>query len=282
MKELYQSISMDEGRIKIIEHYNDICIVTKKTIKREVINTAEMNTHLQNTKQFEWQNELYKVVTPKIIFWDQAKGTLGLELKKGNNLEALLSSTEGNRTQNINFTHQFLEWMKTTGTFWRGVAPRHIIINYDQKEISLLDFERPINLKPDGFDNEEFNNMLRGLVHEEFCAFLFEDEQQVVFPDIWKTKELNKTIPLSVIHGKRVKLLLEKLFGPFGESVQTEQLHFVYRFMSSIITPFFIEGKPFYPLKAIDKKTKGAESYVDILLQLCKMDKPQWPRYLEG
>ena len=185
------------------------------------------------------------------------------------------------RTQNVNFTHHFIEWMKNTGTFWRGVAPRHILINSNQKEISLLDFERPITLKQNGFNNEEYTKLLRGLVHEEFCAFLFEDEQHLIFPNFWNINVSQEDIPLNIIHGKRVKLLLEYFFGQLRETVQTEQLHFVYKFMSSIVTPFFIENKPFFPLKAIDETAREPKDYVDTILQLSKIDKSKWPTYLK-
>lgn len=280
MKELYKSVSMDEGRVGIIEHSDSVYVVTKKTTTTEVVNTATMNNHLHSVRPFALQGEPYQVVAPKIIAWDETTGSLVLELKEGENLEALLSSSEGNRASIVIFTRHFLEWMKDTGTFWRGAAPRHIIINSGQKEISLFDFERPIAVKQGGFKDEEFKKMSRGLVHEEFCAFLFEDEQQVVFPNFWDADTSKNIIPLASIHGKRIKLLLENLFGPIGDSVQEEQLNFVYRFMSSAVTPFFIEGKPFYPLKAIDEKTRGAENYVDIILQLSKVDRSQWPAYL--
>lgn len=280
MKELYRSISMDEGRIDVLEHPDGFCVVTKITTVKEVENMVEINTHLLSVKPFKWQDDLYKVVTPKIVSWDEAIKVLTLELKEGDNLEASLSSAGDNRKQNIDFTHQFFEWMKATGTFWRGAAPRHIVINSNQKEISLLDFERPVTLRQIGFKDEEFNTLLRGLVHEEFCAFLFDDEQSVVFPDIWKIESYNEVIRLNTIHGKRIKLLLEFFFGFLGETIRTEQLHFVYEFMSSIVTPFLFEGKQFYPLKAIDKKTKMAEDYVDMVLQLSKIDRSQWPTYL--
>lgn len=206
---------------------------------------------------------------------------LTLELKEGENLEALLSSDKVDRNDKVNFTKQLLEWMKDTGTFWCGVAPRHIVTDQVKNEVSLLDFERPLALKKGGFSVEEFNNLLRGLVHEEFSAFLFENEQKNIFSDIYKTEFPNKLINLNSIYGRRVKLLLAHFFGPLEETIKTEQLFFVYEFMSSIVTPFYVDGKPFFPLKEIDERTRVAENYVSTVLQLSKIDRPQWPAYLK-
>lgn len=280
MKDIYRSVSMDKGRIGVVENSFGIHAITKRTTVKEFANTTEMNTYLESAKQFEWQDTLYRVVTPKIISWSENTEILTLEFKEGQNLEASLSSMDS-RTQNVNFTQCFINWMKKSGTFWRGLAPRHILINSDQKEISLLDFERPNTLKQNGFNDEEYTKLLRGLVHEEFCAFLFENEQHLIFPNFWDTNVFKQDIPLNIIHGKRVKLLLEYFFGQLGETIQTEQLHFVYKFMSSIITPFFVENKPFFPLKAIDETAREPKDYVDTVLQLSKIEKSEWPTYLK-
>jgi len=279
--ELYRSISMDPGRIEVNTLPTGRLLVTKKTTGVEVSNTTEASVHLQSAKPFEWQDTSYRVVTPEVISWDESGGLLTLELKEGENLEASLSSVENGRNNNINFTHQFLDWMKATGTFWRGVAPRHIVTDFAKKEISLLDFERPLVLRSGGFNVDEFNELLRGLVHEEFSAFLFENEQKIIFSDVYKTESPDKLINLSSIYGRRVKLLLAHFFGPLEETVKTEQLFYVYQFMSSIVTPFFIDGKPFFPLKEIDERTRDAQNYVNTVLQLSQIDRPQWPAYLE-
>lgn len=281
MKELYQSISMDESRIGVIERSDGSCIVTKKTIFKEVANMIEMGTHLERTKKFEWQGEQFKVVTPKIVSWDEPTETLTLETKEGENLEASLYLPNDNRQQKIDFTYQFLYWMKSTGTFWRAAAPRHIIVNSEQKEITLLDFERPVALKEGPFDEDEFNRKLVGLVHEEFSAFLFESEQNAVFPDVWNLNSPKEIIRLDTIHGKRIKLLLDNFFGPIGETVQNDQLYFIYKFMSSVTTPFLIQGSPFYPIKAMDERTRKAEDYVKIVLDLSKLERSEWPAYLK-
>jgi tRNA A-37 threonylcarbamoyl transferase component Bud32 len=272
---------MDPGRIEVNTLPTGRFVVTKKTTGTEVSNTAEVTTHLQSVKPLEWQDTAYRVVTPKVISWDESGGLLTLELKQGENLEASLSSVENGRADNVNFTRRLLEWMKATGTFWRGVAPRHIVTDSANNEISLLDFERPLVLRKEGFNADEFNELLGGLVHEEFSAFLFENEQKSVFPDVYKTESPDKLINLSSIHGRRVKLLLTHFFGPLGETVTTEHLFYVYRFMSSIVTPFFVDGKPFFPLKEIDERTRDPQNYVSTVLQLSRIDRPQWSNYLK-
>lgn len=281
MKELYRSISMDEGRIGVVERPGGSYVITKKTTLKEVVNMVEMGAHLENAKKFEWQGESYKVVIPKIVTWDQTTETLTLEAKDGKNLEALLFLPNNNRKQIVDLTYEFLNWMKSTGTFWRAAAPRHIIIDSKQKEISLLDFERPACLREDRFSEKEFNERLAGLVHEEFSAFLFGDEQDMVFPNIWSLENPNEIISLDTIHGKRIKLLLNNFFGPIGETVRKDQLYFVYKFMSSIATPFLIQGRPFYPFKAMDKNTRNTEDYVKTVLDLSKLERSAWPEYLK-
>lgn len=272
---------MDEGRIGLIEQPDGSCVVTKKTSSKEVASMVEMKTHLENSKQFEWQSESYKVVTPEMISWDENTETLTLEAKKGKNLEALLYLPNDNREQTVDFTYQFLNWMGSTGTFWRAAAPRHIILDSKQKEITLLDFERPVYLKDSSFGEKEFNERLVGLVHEEFSAFLFEDEQNRVFPNIWNIDNSNEEIGLDTIHGKRIKLLLNNFFEPIGETAKKHQLYFVYKFMSSIATPFFVQEKPFYPFKAMDEKTREATDYVETVLALSNLKRSEWPKYLK-
>lgn len=272
---------MDEGRIGAIEQLDGSYVITKKTTLKEVDNMVEMSVHLEKAKKFDWQDELYKVVIPKMIAWDETIGTLTLEVKEGENLEASLYLPDKDRDQIVDFTCHFLNWMKSTGTFWRAAAPRHIITNSKQKEIVLLDFERPVYLKESPFSEKEFNEKLVGLVYEEFSAFLFEDEQNTVFPNIWNVDNPKEEIRLSIIHGKRIKLLLDNFFGPIGETVQNDQLYFIYKFMSSVATPFLIQGSPFYPIKAMDERTRKAEDYVKIVLDLSKLERSEWPSYLK-
>lgn len=280
MKELYRSVSMDPGRIDVALNHDNQPVVVKKTSATEVENCEAINLHIQQTKPLNWKNVNFKVTAPKIIDWDEKTGVAKIEFVDGENLEAQLSTLE-NRTENVSFTHTFINWMKESGTFWRAAAPRHIIKNLEQKQISILDFERPVVVKTEAFNSEEFNHRLHGLVHEEFCAFLFQNEQAVVFPDIWSnsSRASDESVPLNTIHGKRIKLLLGRFFGTSGETVRKDQLEFVYKFMSASVTPYLINNKPFFPLKALDKYRK-AEEYVEILLQLNKIDKARWPKYL--
>ncbi len=281
MKDLYKSISLDDGRVAVIELAGDKYAITKKTSIKEVQNMEAVHNHLQEAKLFEWLNIYFKIVVPKVISWNAVDETINLEFKDGKNLEELLSIVDENRPAIIDFTQKLLTWIKETGTFWRGLAPRHIVLDTNNNEVTILDFERPVMLKNGGFFESEFNDKLRGLVHEEFSAFLFEDEQQKIFPDIWKDENYKEEIDLEAIHGKRIKLLLNNFFGLHEKKTSREELYFVYRFMSYMVTPYLIDGKEFFPLKAIDKKVRGAENYVNTVLTLMTMDKNKWPKYLE-
>lgn len=281
MKDLYKSISLDDGRVTVIELAEDKYVITKKTSIKEVQNMEAVHKHLQETKLLVWQNINFKVVVPKVISWNAADETINLEYKNGRNLEELLSVVDENRPAIIDFTQKLLTWIKETGTFCRGLAPRHVVLDINNNEVALLDFERPVMLKSDGFSENEFNDKLKGLVHEEFSAFLFENEQQKIFPDVWRDEDCQDEIDLETIHGKRIKLLINNFFGSHKKTISREELYFVYRFMSHIVTPYLIDGKEFFPLKAIDKKVRGAENYVDTVLTLRTMDRNEWPKYLE-
>ncbi len=281
MKDIYQGISTDPGRIEIIDLQDRGFAVSKKTQSGEVTNMVEFSSHLQRCAPFVWKGQDFKVVIPEILGWDNKTEKLTLKIVEGNNLESLLHANGTERDECVDFLANFMQWMSTSGTFWKGLAPRHILIDETSKQISLLDFERPLLLKSDGYTSEEFNNLLRGLVHEEFCAFLFDSEQNTIFPNMWDNMHESNTLQLDSIHGKRVKLLLEKIFGPLEETVTEAQLNFIYKYMSAVVTPYFVDGKAFYPLVAIDKKVRGAENYANLVLTLSKIEKSEWPNYLK-
>lgn len=279
MKEVYKSVSMDKSRIQIIEYSNSKYKLVKQTNLVEVANLNKMRNHLSSTPPLIQNDVSYSVIVPPIIAWSEEAQTIELEYMEGENLEKLLTSPSGKeRIQYIEFVKNFIHWMESTGTFWRGAAPRNLLINSRDKTICMVDFERPITVKESTFTHPEFNALARGLVHEEFCAFLFESEQSEIFPDIWSNIS-SDPIPLVSIHGKRVKILLDNFFGPAEESVKPEQLMTVYKFMSSIVTPFLIKEKPFFPLQHIDNKINGPESYVRTILELSQLDRSAWPAY---
>lgn len=278
MKDIYQSISLDNGRVFLSEE-NDVCFVQKITTEKEIKNTIAFSEHLAGLDIVYLAGVRYKITVPQILDWNPDTSIAKFEFKEGSNLEEALKKASPDRFQDATFVKDIFEWMKSSGTFWRGAAPRHIIINKLRNEVSLLDFERPIKIKKDGFEDAEFQSMVRGLVHEEFCAFLFDSEQSSIFPHIWDHDE-NQQVEIGSIFGKRINLLIKYFFDPKDNRIPLEQLLFVYKFMSSVVTPYLVEGKPFYPIPILDKIAREPEDYVKVVTNLIKMDRQSWPHYL--
>jgi len=279
MKDIYKSISLDDGKITLTEH-NGIDCIQKVTNEKEIENMTLISEHLKGLNRVFLDGMGYTITTPRILEWNPNTGFLKLELKNGNNLEEVLENASAGRSKDISFIKEFFGWMESSGTFWRGAAPRHIIINKPQKEISLLDFERPVTIKKGGFGGAEFQLRLRGLVHEEFCAFLYDNEQLDLFPHIWD-HDKDEQIEVGSIFGKRVNLLIKHFFAPKEEIIPIEQLLFIYKIMSSVVTPFLIEGRPFYPILALDNIARDPEEYVNVVTNLIKIDRQKWPQYLK-
>ena len=51
--------------------------------------------------------------------------------------------------------------------------------------------------------------------------------------------------------------------------------------MSSVVTPFLIHDRPFYPILSLDKAARDPEEYVKIVTNLIKIDRQKWAQYLK-
>jgi hypothetical protein len=198
---------------------------------------------------------------------------------EGNNLENLLEKNH-NRKKLVAFVEKFLRWMKDKGFFWQGAAPRNIIINDSEKIISILDFERPIAFQKNGFSKEKFDLLIRGTVIEEFSCFLFKKEQKEVFNQFFVEKNNTKNIRKDSIASKRQLLLLDAIFGDLPSVFPRKKLEIIEKIMYSSVTPFFVNNKPFFPIKYLDK-IKGSKNYVKTVLKLSKLEKKEWSKILK-
>lgn len=277
-RKLHDVVSLDQGRVQIQNETGTIHVI-KLTEEREVSNLLLLQQTIRTADRLRWGEGLFEVKLPQLISWDSGKGVLEMEYIEGENLEEILKSTLGKEREGyVELAKEFISWMERNGIFWGAAAPRHLIINSNDKSIGIVDFERSVILEDGPFPHEEFKFLIRSNVCQEFSAFLFQDEQLQVFPDIWlETK--HKNISLKSIHGSRLNLLLSKFFGPIDDQVSSEQLMFSQKFMSSIVTPFLHDGIPFYPLVHISKHVRRAQEYVDLTLELSKLDRVLWPEY---
>ena len=149
-----------------------------------MVQLVKRHLTLNNASSF-WDGTVFMVNVPDILSWDPAKKIMHQQYCEGNNVELLLRSMFGEeRNRIVSFLLDFMKWMRKNGMFWEGAAPRHLLVEELGRSLSLVDFERPIILQEYSFSEEEFKVLLRGTVHEEFCAFLFEDEQKTIFATI--------------------------------------------------------------------------------------------------
>jgi hypothetical protein len=184
------------------------------------------------------------------------------------------------RSEYVALSRSFIFWMQNTGIVWGDAAPRNILINSQTKEICLVDFEKGCLLQDNPYSIDEFNNAVRGIVHEEFSAFLHPDEQLTVFGDVWQIQE-DALVLATYLRGKRERILYERLFGNLQNEIPLQQAVSVQRLMSEIVTPFRTETGIFFPLVYL-AESESAENYVETLLQLKNLDRNLWPSFLSN
>lgn len=281
-RRLHPVVSLEKGKVNIVQSVNGDLSVTKKTDQTELKNIILLKEHLlvDNNSVLEWIHK-YQVVTPAVLSWNDVTKTLEMHYFAGKNLEILLSETDQNtRDKYVGFLCSFIEWMREKGIFWKDAAPRNIIINEEQRRICLVDFERGCSFQYQGYTKQEFNRHLQGLVFEEMSAFLFINEREVVFGNIWE--EEDGMISKSVFRGKREPLLYQKIFGSFQEQISMSNLNFIRRFMAEMLTPYYLkDGKLFFPLTKL-ARAGSPEKYTSLLLELLQIDKDEWPNYLSN
>lgn len=279
MKELYRTVSFDDQRTFLDQDH----VVKNNISDLEFVNLELISQHLRKTEGIQLGDSIFVVKTPNIISVNTANRSIFLELCDGDNLEQKLETTfDETRNKYLDITKAFVLWMKTTGTFWAGAAPRHIIINDPNKTVSIVDFEREILLDEKGFEDTKFNSLIRGLVFEEFGAFLFENEQEDIFPNLWENLPQEEIQPDS-IKSMRVKLLIKHFFGIDHDTVSSEKFATIQKFMAKMVTPFYVGNVPFFPLRHIDNKVKNNPyEFVKSLIELTQLKQDMWPNYFKN
>ncbi len=147
----------------------------------------------------------------------------------------------------------------------------------------FVDFERGIQNSRPSVSDSVFATYSRKTPLEEFCAFLFQEEQGI-FSGMWDY-EIGTLADFVHIESKRRKLLLSKIFGHHNGLIPVENLIAVDKLMVCVVTPFWWRGKAFFPLVYIDKAVGngGASKYADIGMQYLAFKDPESKaRFLEG
>ena len=230
--------------------------------------------------QIEWHGSKYSIGVPRFASWDEQNRTLQMEYCSGNNLETELKIARGTeRIQFVDFSVEIFEWMRNRGFLWRDAAPRNTLIDTSSKRVILVDFERPLVLNPEGFEREDFNLLVRGNIHEEFSGFLFQEEQDRVFPNIWEGNENTYIDKQSILSGRQL-LLLTYLYGEQGKKVKATDLAHAQKMMSDTVTPFNVDGEPFFPLIYLEK-APTAKDYIDKVIELQNSPREVWKEILK-
>lgn len=281
-KELHKVISLEDGRVDIADD-NGQTVVRKKTKELEAVQLAMLGHILAEERitGIEWEGDSYAVGVPQFVDWNEQTGLLQMEHCEGENLENLLKHAQGEeRHRLVNLTTQVVTWMRTSGVLWRDAAPRNILVDMSGRKITLLDFERPLVLKWNQFEDDEFNLLVRGNITEEFSAFLLPDEQEKVFPNVWQDGAQALIDKSSILSGRQI-ILTERLFGPQDEKVLVQHLAAAQRMMAEVVTPFFVDGEMFFPLLYIEK-SPTSQDYIDKVVELYNTPRELWKENLQA
>ena len=273
-------VSFDEEKVEIRHEEDGSLVVVKKTDTVEIINMSQVRDHLisEGRGSLIWRNLTFAVSVPEVISWDSGSGVLVAQYFAGENLELLLrSENEETRRKYVDFTKTFVSWMRETGTIWVDAAPRNIAVNEETKEIGIFDFEKGSLLQDKSYTPQQFNTIIRGIVCEEFSAFLFPEEQQQIFGDIWTDDDI--LVSQNYLRGKRERILYGKLFGNLEDQIPLKNAISVQKLMAEITTPYLVEGEIFFPLVYL-AESKSAEEYIGLLLEMVSLDKSAWRDFL--
>ena len=147
-----------------------------------MVQLVKRHLTLNNASSF-WDGTVFMVNVPDILSWDLPRKSCINSIVRGIMSSYFLRSMFGEeRNRIVSFLLDFMKWMRKNGMFWEGAAPRHLLVEELGRSLSLVDFERPIILQEYSFSEEEFKVLLRGTVHEEFCAFLLKTNKKRFLP----------------------------------------------------------------------------------------------------
>lgn len=280
-RKIHSVVSLEDQKVTLSKSKEGQLVVIKKTNDKEYQNLIQIKKHLQSVDaNFEYGGAYeYRVITPLIKSWNSSEGLLETEYFDGENLEVLMqTSNSESRRQSVTFLKYFIQWMRLNGIVWNDAAPRNILINQNKKEVCLVDFERGCVFQEWPYSQTDFDFLIRGLVFEEMSAFLFTEERNEIFGNIWYGED--KIITSKSFRGKREPILYMNIYGEFGEFISSDKLNRIRMLMADMLTPYKLEnGTIFFPLTIL-ANAGSPEKYANLLLKLTQIDKKEWPRFL--
>jgi serine/threonine protein kinase len=268
----FNVLSFDADKVCVEETAGGL-VVCKKTSHLEYRQICEAKRWLSNCKtNLVYEDRKYEVVLPKDVSWIEETDELRTSFCEGANFEAeIIESAVSTRNKRLVFAKAFLSWMKEAGFLWKDSSPRNILVDHDNRVISIVDFERPLVLAK-AVTSQEFDTFLIGTVHEEFSCFFLGKEVEELFPTIWNRLGSQKRFQVT---STRQRKLIETVYGITDNWVSSSIYTKTARMMSEAATPFILDdGQVFYPAFALEE-LKGGQRYVDAVLSLLQVEESE-------
>lgn len=274
---MFDVLSFDSKKVEISLNASGETIVKKQTTQKEYINITLARQHLlkhQPVLDFAMiQN--FSISVAGVSDWNQELGILSTFFCNGDNLEGILKNSFGkDRVDWIEILKKIFEIFKSSGFLWGDFAPRNMILDWSQKTLWLVDFERDLQLKDGPIEQEVFNRYVCNYSREEFSCFLSKEEQFSVFREFLR-ENCTRLVPTDQIASKRKKGLLKNLFGDkncysIAELYQTEDV------MVFVATPFYVNEVLFFPMDSLDQigSKGGTNEYVNAVMAIRNLREP--------
>jgi len=244
-------------------NYNNENAFCKKTTIDEVNNLRKVESFFKNNNCKILNDFTLKV--PQIYSWDGS--CLTMEECKGQNLEIMLR-TMGQREEGKKFLNAMLNFMLNNNFYWHDFAPRNILVNQNEKEISIVDFERGIKLEGLSFINY-VRDFIRENVYEEYAAFLLPSERVFEAKKIFSLNndEIDYDVDLKKVKSKRVKNIAQKLHLP-TPITYSKYLEIIYMLIKAE-TPYCRNAEVIFPIVELEDilLTSGYNDYTNEILK---------------
>ena len=259
-------ISSEDGRILRVE---------KKSSQLEYTQMLIAEEHLKKNKIL-LQGKILLRVAP-VLAWNEDSYILTTEYCSGLNLEEALRSRNTDFNELISILDSFFSELKMNGFLWGDCAPRNMIFNKQQGVISLVDFERKLEVLTSPVTDNVFSRYVKNYSREEFSSFLLRSEQELLFSNFLIDDE-DASLKVSDISSNRKKKLLKSIFGE-KDSYGLDEINQVEDMMVSAATPFLINGNIFYPMDYLDRisSSLGQDFYVQLVSELVRLN--EYDRY---
>lgn len=250
-----QVISFTEDKVWRTKYHNDNAYA-KKTNESEVKNIQIASDFLKG-KSVTVNGEAYKIKVPEIYSWDNK--CLIMEECIGENLELMLRN-DTKREVGKNFLNAAMNFCLSEKFYWHDFAPRNMIVNRQDKIISLVDFERGVTLDSN-FNQKKY---LRENVFEEYVAFLLPEERPIRTSRVFELQdEADTLMDVRSIKSNRVKKMAKKLNLP-DNILYSQYLKIIYMLIKAE-EPLRRQGKVIFPIVQLEEilAKDGYDTYIN-------------------